>query len=621
MSVSPASGPISVDDDAVSVVSTGTFVYEDPWEGMASDDGDTDVCTSDEGTIRILERTAAEVPVLSASDAIKRQQTYGLRMIIPTRIGRVDDVWQSKKILFKQTKHLRLPFPFRPNGVPGEEGEILLNKGLSWDIDVIAPTYAPDADTESAKPFTWNVEGCFHPNWFAWKRQVADNSFRISAGQTRWSTAIAQFFMPVDGGLQRAGRTFDKSLELPTHPVTVHGFGICDPNKYRWKDDGDLPGWLDLSERNNTMGFLRMSTRFNMQSPDQGDMSKIPPSGDYPFHVLLYWPRSAKFLRRTRWVAAINKGGFFRTENRVLHFVGKMIGLLKTSLLRDVPLGIYIPVIIPYDVNYTGGAGHGAGDGQFAEMKQRTTPKKNTKDAEGRNSGDTGTASSPTGSSPSAARFDRGPRGSSSAQKLHKSRLDALLGIESDRSFIKNPSHQNGSAQRYPQTSLVCRRTIRVTISQICVPWHRRWRYAGKERRLRYGLPDELDSSPPTPTPIHQLRPLDKKREGSTTGSGVAATRLLQPNRQRRRQSDTAIQSLLQKHISNIANTPGLQKRQEREQINPTVWHLLLRQVTNITNTAGLRKRQEREQTNPTVWFLLPRQVTNNSNTPGLRKW
>jgi hypothetical protein len=52
MSIGSAS-PISVDNDAFSVVSTGTFVYEDPWEAADSDAGETDVYTNNEGTIDI----------------------------------------------------------------------------------------------------------------------------------------------------------------------------------------------------------------------------------------------------------------------------------------------------------------------------------------------------------------------------------------------------------------------------------------------------------------------------------------------------------------------------------------------------------------------------------------
>jgi hypothetical protein len=205
MSVGSADSPFHDDDDASSVVSTGPYVYENPWAAAALDEDDTGVYTNSDGTIRILERTVADLPVLSSSDLIETsgKKTYGLRMILPTRIGDVENFYRTDKQLFSQSTHFRLPFPLRPHDPPGEECDILLNKGSSWDIDVIAPAYAPDASMDSARPFTWNIEGCFHPNWVAWKRQVADDSFRISAGQKRWSTAIAQFFIPVERGLQK----------------------------------------------------------------------------------------------------------------------------------------------------------------------------------------------------------------------------------------------------------------------------------------------------------------------------------------------------------------------------------------------------------------------------------
>ncbi|KAH8755022.1 hypothetical protein F5883DRAFT_620671 [Diaporthe sp. PMI_573] len=212
--------------------------------------------------------------------------------------------------------------------------------------------------------------------------------------------------------------------------MTVHGFGICDPNKYAWKDVGVLPSWLDISERNNAMGFLRMSTRFNMNPPAQGDGSKVPPSGDYPFYVLLYWPRVETFLRETRWGRAIKRGGFLQTEGRVVHFIGKMIGLLKTSLLRDVPSGVYIPVIVPTDLNRDGPSGSGIGGSPFRDMKTRTTPKKNTRNTEGDVAGGAKQGPSPSVSSPSAARASRVQEGSSSAQKPRKRRLDPSFGTE-----------------------------------------------------------------------------------------------------------------------------------------------------------------------------------------------
>jgi len=206
MSVGSPGSPFRDDDDADSVVSTGPYAYESPWEAAALDEGDTSAYTNSEGTIRILERTVADFPILSSSDSIDTsgKKTYGLRMIMPTRIGDVVNVYRTDHQLFSQSTHFRLPFPLRPHSPPGEECDILLNDGLSWDIDVIAPAYAPDADMDSARPFTWNIEGCFHPNWVAWKRQVDDESFRISAGQKHWSTAIAQFFIPVERGLQKS---------------------------------------------------------------------------------------------------------------------------------------------------------------------------------------------------------------------------------------------------------------------------------------------------------------------------------------------------------------------------------------------------------------------------------
>jgi hypothetical protein len=213
--------------------------------------------------------------------------------------------------------------------------------------------------------------------------------------------------------------------------MTVHGYGVCDPNKYRWKDMDVLPQWLDASERTNTMGFLRMSTRFNMRKPEQGGMSKLPVSGDYPFHVLLYWPRKATFWREKKWAATINKGGFFHVDGRTVHFVGRMIGLLKTSLLCDVPLGVFIPVIVPEQLYIVGesGAGSGGGSSQFAGLKTRTTPKKSVKNSDVNIFERAGAGSPSVSLSPSAARGGSGQKGGPSAQKLQKARMDALLDV------------------------------------------------------------------------------------------------------------------------------------------------------------------------------------------------
>jgi hypothetical protein len=194
-------------DDATSIVSTGTFVYEDPWAAAEAEGDDNTGYTDKEGTIRVKERVVSGIPVLSSSDKIEvgGKKNYGLRVVLPTRVGRVDSTYEPNKpdkSLFSQRTLFRLPFPLRPHNPPGEERDILLNNGSSWDIDVIAPAFAPDATDESTWPYTWIFEGCFHPNWVVWKRRVSDDSFRISAGQMRWSTAVAQFFFPVDKGIQ-----------------------------------------------------------------------------------------------------------------------------------------------------------------------------------------------------------------------------------------------------------------------------------------------------------------------------------------------------------------------------------------------------------------------------------
>jgi hypothetical protein len=212
--------------------------------------------------------------------------------------------------------------------------------------------------------------------------------------------------------------------------MTVHGYGVCDPNKYRWRDMGVLPPWLDESERTNTMGFLRMSTRFNMKKLGQDRSSKLPASGDYPFHVLLYWPRAATFWREKKWAATIKRGGFFHVDGRTVHFVGKMIGLLKTSLLCDVPLGVFIPVIVPEQLYIVGdgGSGSGGGSSQFAGLKTRTTPKKSVKSSDVNPFGSPVVGTSSASLSPSAARGRSAQKRGPSAQKALKARMDALLG-------------------------------------------------------------------------------------------------------------------------------------------------------------------------------------------------
>lgn len=107
-----------------------------------------------------------------------------------------------------------------------------------------------------------------------------------------------------------------------------------------------------------------------------------------------------------------------------------MIGLLKSSLLRDSPLGMYLAIINPSEVNADGVAGSAAGGSQFADLKPRMTPKKNPRNPKGHTPHRPGTESSPTAPSPSLARATRIQKGGFSAQKLQKGRLDALLGIE-----------------------------------------------------------------------------------------------------------------------------------------------------------------------------------------------
>jgi hypothetical protein len=207
MSVGFSDDPFREDGDADSVVSTGPYVYKSPWDPAALDPRDTGVYTNSEGTVRVLERDVADIPVLSSSDSIdttgRNFKTYGLRMIISTRVGKVWNTWEDDQKLFSQSTHFRIVFPLRPHNPSGEECDILENEGWSVDLDVIAPAFAPDATDDSTREFTWNFEGCFHPNWVAWRRKVDDTSVRVKAGQTYWSTAIAHFFIPVEGGIQR----------------------------------------------------------------------------------------------------------------------------------------------------------------------------------------------------------------------------------------------------------------------------------------------------------------------------------------------------------------------------------------------------------------------------------
>jgi hypothetical protein len=182
------------------------------------------------------------------------------------------------------------------------------------------------------------------------------------------------------------------------------------------------------------MGFVRMSTRFNMASQKAGQEAsvKLPASGDYPFHVLLYWPRVAKFWRERKWANVIKKGGFFQVEGRTVHFIGKMIGLLNTAFLSDAPRGVFIPVIVPEQVYIVGDGGAGSRMGvtsQFGGLKMMTTPKKVVKNINVGFSGSPISGGLIAGLSPSAGRGRPRQKRAPGAQESQEARSNGSLGV------------------------------------------------------------------------------------------------------------------------------------------------------------------------------------------------
>lgn len=144
-------------------------------------------------------------------------------------------------------------------------------------------------------------------------------------------------------------------MPFPACPAYAHGQGIANTKTYKWRAAKLLPEWLTAAEQSNSMGFLRMTTYFPFRAAkDVPREVNQPPPGSYPFHVLIFIPKSQTFLR-SRFASSLSKGKYFQAEGKRYVFAGSLIGLLNTDYLRDCPAHVQIPVIMPRIVTIVGG--------------------------------------------------------------------------------------------------------------------------------------------------------------------------------------------------------------------------------------------------------------------------
>lgn len=93
--------------------------------------------------------------------------------------------------------------------------------------------------------------------------------------------------------------------------------------------------------------------------------------------------------------------------------------------------GVYIPVIIPREMNKDGPSRDGAGDSPVAAMNTRTAPKKNIMNPEEPVPDVSRNPQSPSGLYPPTAKAGQGQDGNSGARAKRKRKVDYLLGRES----------------------------------------------------------------------------------------------------------------------------------------------------------------------------------------------
>lgn len=144
-------------------------------------------------------------------------------------------------------------------------------------------------------------------------------------------------------------------MRFPACPAYAHGQGIADTKAYKWRAAKFLPEWLTAAEQSNSIGFLRMTTYFPfLAAKDVPHGVNQPPPGSYPFHVLIFIPKSQAFLR-SRLANSLSKGKYFQAEGKRYIFSRSLISLLNTAYLKDCPAHIQIPVIMPRNVTIVGG--------------------------------------------------------------------------------------------------------------------------------------------------------------------------------------------------------------------------------------------------------------------------
>lgn len=109
----------------------------------------------------------------------------------------------------------------------------------------------------------------------------------------------------------------------------------------------------------NAMGFMRMTTFFNVKPRDEVDYRMTSPErGSYPFHVLLIIPPSQNMLRG-KFRNSMKPGRYLQHDGQKYSFSGHFVGMLKTRLLMDCPDHIRIPVIVVREVNRFSGTQSG----------------------------------------------------------------------------------------------------------------------------------------------------------------------------------------------------------------------------------------------------------------------
>ncbi|KAG6357107.1 hypothetical protein INS49_014984 [Diaporthe citri] len=195
-----------------------------------------------------------------------------------------------------------------------------------------------------------------------------------------------------------AGLKIPSGLNFPSSVVSANGIAVADPMAFTWKPAEDLPWWMTAWEIKNAMGFMRMTTYFNMLPEYEKDQSvslTCPGTGNYAFHILIIIPKSATQLRK-KFSSSLGLGGYLQRDGKRYCFNGYFVGMLNTNFLQECAVHIQIPVIIPREIFQLDGQGGSTGMFGSANLspskpKMPQTPTKN-----GQPSSSNGLPASPT---------------------------------------------------------------------------------------------------------------------------------------------------------------------------------------------------------------------------------